>query len=98
MKKDRLKKRILQAIEDTPSKDVIKTISLFGSYLHGDNTKESDVDLLLTLHKPIGFFALIGIQELLEQKLGKKVDIRTAKDLHHSFRNKVVNESEKVYG
>lgn len=100
MGKDQLKEQVIEAIESTPDKDVIKSVSLFGSFLHGDNTKDSDIDLLVEFEpkKPVGFFKLIGIQQHLEKRLGREVDLRTPGDLSRFFRDRVVKEAEKIYG
>lgn len=96
--KEQFKEEIKQAIDSTPNKDTIASVSLFGSYLHGENREDSDIDLLVDFHRPVGLFTLIGIQDSLGKKLGRKVDLRTPGDLSHFIRSKVVNEAEKIYG
>lgn len=100
MGKDQLKEQVLKAIESTPDKDVIKSVSLFGSFLHGDNTEDSDIDLLIDLdrEKPVGFFKFIGIQQHLEEKLGRKVDLVTRESLSRFLRDEITEEAEKIYG
>lgn len=98
--KNELKAKIKAAIEETSDKDVIKSVSLFGSFLHGDNTEKSDIDLLVDLDysKHVGFFKFIGIKEELEKRLGRKVDLVTRDSLSRFFREDVIKEAEKVYG
>ncbi|TSC66568.1 MAG: DNA polymerase beta domain-containing protein region [Candidatus Berkelbacteria bacterium Gr01-1014_85] len=100
MGKDQLKEQVIEAIKTTPHKDAIKSISLFGSFLHGDNNEDSDVDLLVELdrQKPVGFFKFVGIQQHLEEKLGRKVDLVTRDSLSRFIRDKVIKEAEKIYG
>ena len=52
----------------------IKTLSLFGSYSRGDNTKDSDIDILVELTEPIGM-AFIQMANDLEDIFHKKVDL-----------------------
>jgi len=92
-----IKEKIIEAIEADPNKDCIKSISLFGSFLHGDAKENSDVDLLVELRKRIGFFTLLGIQDNLAQKLGRKVDLLTKEDLSKYYRDEVVREAKKIY-
>lgn len=96
--REHFKEEIKKAIESTPNKNTIASVSLFGSYLHGDNHQNSDIDLLVDFHQPVGLFTLIGIQDSLGKKLGRKVDLRTPGDLSHFIRSKVVNEAERIYG
>lgn len=98
MSKDQLKQEIIDTINNSSDKDVVKTISLFGSYLHNAYNEKSDVDLLIDFSQPVGFFTLIGIQEELEKKLRRPVDLVTRKSLSRHFRDKVIQEAETIYG
>ena len=50
---------------------------LFGSYARGEETEDSDVDLLVKFDRslPIGLFAYIRMHRELEERLGRKVDL-----------------------
>ena len=99
MDKKEIKKQILEAIENEPSKDSIKKASLFGSYLHEAQSKDSDVDILVEF-KPsaqIGFFKFVQIQRNLGDSIGKKVDLLTPASISNFFREKVLNEAETIY-
>ncbi|MBQ9708795.1 MAG: nucleotidyltransferase domain-containing protein [Firmicutes bacterium] len=50
-------------------------IYLFGSYARGDASAESDVDLLIEGNEAKGLTGFLEMQELLEEKLQKKVDL-----------------------
>ncbi len=58
----------------------IRKAALFGSYARGEQKKDSDIDILVELSKPLGF-RFIGIQLELEQRLGKKVDLLTYQEI-----------------
>jgi predicted nucleotidyltransferase len=51
--------------------DVTKA-ALFGSYVRGDNTPSSDIDMLIDLPRGKSLFDLAGLQINLEKKLQKK--------------------------
>jgi uncharacterized protein len=55
--------------------------ALFGSYARGDNTKESDIDILVDLPRGKSLFDLAGLQIDLEEKLQKKVDVVTYRSI-----------------
>jgi predicted nucleotidyltransferase len=58
----------------------VKRIGLFGSYLHGRQSRLSDVDFLVEFVKP-SFDNYMGLLEFLEQGLGREVDLVTRKSL-----------------
>lgn len=77
----------------------IKKMALFGSALHGKLRPESDIDFLVEFedgHIP-GLITLSGIENELSQQLGRKVDLRTPKELSMYFRNDVVREAKIQY-
>ena len=99
MDKQVIKTRIRQAIESDPSINNIKRVSLFGSYVNGTASMDSDVDVLVEF-KPsatIGFFKLAQIQRNLGNFIGKRVDLLTPESLSKFFREKVINEAEIIY-
>jgi predicted nucleotidyltransferase len=78
----------------------IRRLSLFGSVLKGAARPDSDVDLLVEFepgHEP-GLLALAGIESALSALLGgRRVDLRTARDLSRHFREEVVRTAEVQY-
>ena len=52
----------------------LEELALFGSYARGEETSESDVDLLVTLKSP-NYSHLISIMNYFENKFHKKIDI-----------------------
>jgi len=99
MTKEALKSQLRQAIESIPHKDAIKSIALFGSYINGQPTEKSDIDVLIDIfpESQIGFFELYDIQEALENRLGKSVDLLTPQALSQYIRPQVMKEAETVY-
>lgn len=49
----------------------VKEIGLFGSFSDDTSGKQSDIDLLVELEKPIGW-KFFSLELYLEKKLGKK--------------------------
>lgn len=52
----------------------IKTMALFGSYSRGEETPESDVDVMVDLSGPIGI-KFLDLNYEIEKLLCKKVDL-----------------------
>ena len=53
----------------------IKYIGIFGSYVKGEETKDSDLDILVEFSKTPGLFKLIKCENYLTSLLGVKVDL-----------------------
>lgn len=78
----------------------IRKLSIFGSYLREDFRPDSDIDFLVEFepgHVP-GLMRLAGMERELSELLGgRKVDLRTARDLSRYFRDRVVASAEVQY-
>jgi uncharacterized protein len=69
---------------------------VFGSALHGTDTDDSDLDLLVDALPGATLFDLGGLQVELEALLGVQVDLLTPDDLPMKFRAKVLSEAAPV--
>jgi len=77
----------------------IRKLSLFGSVLRDDFRPDSDIDVLVEFepgHVP-GYFGLVGMEMELSEKVGRKVDLRTAGELSRYFRDTVVSTAAVQY-
>lgn len=90
-------KKVKNAINSDPDKDYIQSIYLFGSFLHGGVTEDSDIDLLFKPKKSLGYFKLFSIQNRLSDKIGKPIELLTKNELSKYFRDEVVKEAKKIY-
>lgn len=52
----------------------LKSMALFGSYSRGDETQDSDVDVMVELNGPIGI-KFLDLNYEIENLLHKKVDL-----------------------
>lgn len=78
----------------------IRRLALFGSQLKGTARPDSDIDLLVEFEpdQVPGLLALASMElELAELLGGRHVDLRTAEDLSHYFRDDVVRTAEVQY-
>ena len=97
MSQEEIISKVREAVESDPNKDYIQSIYLFGSFLHGDATDKSDVDLMVDLRKSLGYFTLMAIQNHFEDVLEKPVDLTTKNGLSKYIREDVVKEAKKIY-
>ncbi|MCL4558949.1 MAG: nucleotidyltransferase family protein [Deltaproteobacteria bacterium] len=75
--KDEILRTIKSEFPKLNEKYGVKKIGLFGSYSRGEQTKHSDVDLLVEFERPIGFFKFIELEDYLTEKLKVKVELVT---------------------
>jgi predicted nucleotidyltransferase len=69
-----------------------RIIGIFGSYARGEETDQSDVDLLIEKEANVSLFVLGGMKIYLEEKLNKKVDIVTTSALREEIKPYIMNE------
>ncbi len=100
MDKEELTARLQGAVQESPYRDDIRFVALFGSWIHGRAGEDSDVDVLIDFDPSatIGLFEFIEIQEQFSEALGVKVDLLTPQALSKYFRDDVLREAEPVYG
>ncbi len=78
----------------------ILRLALFGSQVKGTAGRDSDVDVLVDF-EPEGVPGLMGMAALEEELStlmgGRKVDLRTPRDLSRHFREEVVRTAQVHY-
>jgi uncharacterized protein len=75
----------------------VRTLGIFGSVANGKETKESDVDLLITLKEPLGLVEFIRLEDKFAEVLGRKVDLATEKSLHPLIHESVLKDLKVLY-
>lgn len=74
----------------------VKEIALFGSFVRGEQSPTSDVDLLVELEEGADLFDLMALGQFLEEHLGRKVDVGTKRSLRREIRDKVLKEMATI--
>ncbi|MBI5392831.1 nucleotidyltransferase family protein [Candidatus Woesearchaeota archaeon] len=86
-----LKRKILPILK----KHHIKKAGIFGSYARGEQTKKSDIDILVELPSGIGF-GFAGIELELEKKLRKKVDLLTYNGINKRLKTSILDDEIRI--
>jgi len=76
--------------------DVTK-VALFGSMVRGEETAESDIDLLVEFSQRKSLLALVRLERELAQALGRKVDVLTEAALSPYLRPQILQEMRIIY-
>ncbi len=88
-----------QKIKELCRKYKVKELSLFGSRVRGDFSKNSDFDFLVEFapEADIDLFQFSEIQIALEDVLGTDVDLVSKRGLKARIKERVLSEAEIVY-
>ena len=82
-------------------KPYMRRISVFGSYVRGEETPESDVDILVQLRpadqRPRLGLKFFGLQDELTKLIGREVDLVTEEGLSPYIRPYIEKEKVVLY-
>ncbi|UCH95326.1 MAG: nucleotidyltransferase family protein [Candidatus Aminicenantes bacterium] len=70
----------------------VKDIGIFGSYIRGEQTENSDLDVLVEFAEWVGFFKFLELEEYLEELLNLKVDLVSRKALKPKIGQNILRE------
>jgi len=93
---DEIKKQIKEHKQDLKNEYGVSAVGIFGSYVRGEQTDQSDVDILVDLEKPIGLIRLVQLNKNISQFLGVKVDLTTKKALKPHIGKRILQEVQYV--
>jgi predicted nucleotidyltransferase len=74
----------------------VRDVRVFGSASTGEDTEESDLDLLVEPTAETTLFDIAAIRMKLKDLLGVEIDVLTPNSLPESFRAKVLEEAQPV--
>lgn len=89
----------LAALEKPLRERGITSLALFGSVVHGDARPGSDIDVLVDVDPKARFSLvdLVSVQNLLEERLGRRVDVVTRQGIEPTIRDRAFAEAERVF-
>jgi predicted nucleotidyltransferase len=76
----------------------VETIELFGSFVRGEQTEKSDLDVLVTFSEPnnVDLFKFIELRLFLKDELGVDVDLIEKDVLKPRLKGQIIEEAIKV--
>ena len=86
------KERVLQLLAD--ERDIlarefgVRRIGLFGSFAKGQQTEESDIDLVVELESPLGL-RFMDLADHLERLLARRIDLLTPAGIESMRRGRI---------
>jgi predicted nucleotidyltransferase len=73
----------------------VNKIGYFGSYSRNEQKENSDIDILVSFRKPLGW-EFFDLQEFLEKELQLKVDLVSEKALKEQLRQIILNSVKYI--
>ncbi len=70
----------------------IKRFGLFGSVIRGEQTPDSDIDILVEFENPPSIFGFLELEEKLEEALQAPVDLVDIEGIKPLLRPKILSE------
>ena len=92
MNLEEIEKILAEHKEELYQKYKIKEIGIFGSFVRGEECKESDVDIVVEFEEVPGLIKFIEIEEYLSKLLGKKVDLVRKPAIREELKDKILKE------
>ena len=74
----------------------VKSISVFGSYLRGEQKENSDLDILVEFNETIDLFEFIQLENYLAEILGCKVDLVMKDTLKPRIKERILREAVSI--
>jgi len=88
-------KKLIPKIKKILKKNKVRKAGIFGSYVRGEEKKNSDIDIVIEPPKGIGW-GFVGIQFELEDKLKKKVDLLSYNGIHPLLKDRILKEEIRI--
>lgn len=86
-------KKILKENFETLNKNYkVKFIGIFGSYIRGEQKKESDVDIIVEFEEPISLLKLVSLENYISDSIGVNVDLIPMEDIRSELKENILKE------
>jgi predicted nucleotidyltransferase len=96
MSLDEIKKVLRDYKSVLEDKYHVNTLGIFGSYVRGKQTGDSDLDILVDFTSPISLFEFIDMEEYLSRLLHVKIDLVSRNALKPYIGKRILDEVQLV--
>ncbi len=91
-----VKDRLLNLRDVVKSKYKADIVGIFGSVSRGEETEDSDVDVLVKFHERATLFDMVGLSLFLEENLGMRVDVVPYDAVREELKEEIFREVVKL--
>jgi len=95
VRSDQIESTIIKLKPILKQQFAVEKIGYFGSFARDEQTENSDLDILVSFDKPIGW-AFFDLQELLENELKIKVDLVSVNALKEQLKNSILEQAKFI--
>ena len=74
----------------------VRTLKVFGSVARGDETEQSDIDLLVEFEHPVTLPQLINLEREMSKLFGRPVDLVTEQSLSPYLQDSVIASAREI--
>lgn len=91
------KKKIFNQIVQTLKKHNAIEIAVFGSFAREDENQKSDIDIIVKFLGRKSLLDIVGIEQELSEKIGRKIDLLTEKSISPYLIDRIKREIKIIY-
>lgn len=92
MNVEEIKKKIIPILK----RHGVTRAGIFGSVVRGEETKESDIDVLVEIESRMSLLDFVGLKLELEDALGKRVDLGEYSTIKPIIREQILSEEVAI--
>lgn len=93
---DEIKATLREVLPELRRRYPIASVGIFGSWVRGESSKDSDLDLLVTFDGPIGW-EIVTLEDELAERLGLPVELVLEQSLRPHIGAAVRREVQRVW-
>ena len=90
---EEIKKKVAPILKES----WVEYAGVFGSAARGEDTPESDIDIIVSVKKPISVYQFIALKYKLEEILGKKVDLVSKNSINKYVKPYIEKDIVDIY-
>jgi len=90
---EEIKKKIIPVLQ----RYQVQKASIFGSIVRGEDTPESDIDILVELNDNLSLLDFVSLKLELEEALQKRVDLVEKKTLKETIKDEILAQEVQVW-
>jgi hypothetical protein len=90
---DEIKDILIKHKKELKEKYYVKEISIFGSYVKGEQTEASDLDILVEFEKSVSLLQIVSLENYLSDILEIKVDVIPKKNIRKELKEFILKEA-----
>lgn len=76
----------------------VEFAGVFGSFARGEAGEGSDIDIMVRFKEQKSLLQFFALQDALEDRFGRPVDLATERALHPRLRQRILSELQPIYG